>query len=476
MERLLRRFSDALERADVALAFYAGHGLQVHGRNYLVPVDAKLEKENDLRFDAVSLDDLQQLMETSQRINILILDACRDNPLARNLARSMGTRSNGIGRGLGQTQAGIGTLIVYATQPGNVALDGEGRNSPFTAALLANVETPGLEVRQVFTRVRQAVIQTTKGKQVPWDSSSLTGDWFFAAASAPGQTPPATVTPPPPPQAPRADRSADQETVFWQSIKDSKNAADFKAYLARFPQGTFAELAKIRLAEIEKAAAVTPPSAPEKPAPLSPAPSKPQRTSTFEAGLAVNHRTDQFMLYRGSGPSCMGSKLTVTAQECRDDCLANRKCVAWISRIPGGYGCENYPDKRGCMLLSGFESRRTISGYIGGIIRTTPAAAPAPAQPPKPPAQTRRTSTFESDVVAVAGPGGSMDAKWGISTAQECQAICIANPRCIAWHYTDSEHLGVRRRCIQYGGKADRVKPTTPGIFISGFIRIGPAQ
>src|SRR5262249_10208564 len=161
------------EKADVALVFYAGHGLQVNGRNYLVPVDGKLDKESDLLFQAVPLDVIQGLMEQSQRTNIMILDACRDNPLARNLARSMGTRSAGIGRGLGQTQAGIGTLIVYATQPGNVALDGEGKDSPFTTALLAHLETPGLEVRQVFTRVRQSVIQSTKGKQVPWDSSSL---------------------------------------------------------------------------------------------------------------------------------------------------------------------------------------------------------------------------------------------------------------------------------------------------------------
>src|SRR5262249_17363626 len=158
-----------------ALVFYAGHGLQVHGRNYFVPVDARLDRETDLAFEAVPLDLVQQVMEQSRRTNILILDACRDNPLARNLARAMGARSRGIGRGLGQTQAGIGTLIVYATQPGNVALDGEGANSPFTAALLKHIETPGLEVRLVVSRVRQSVIEATRDKQVPWDSSSLIG-------------------------------------------------------------------------------------------------------------------------------------------------------------------------------------------------------------------------------------------------------------------------------------------------------------
>ena len=249
MDKLLQAFADKLERADVALVFYAGHGLQVNGRNYLVPVDGKLDKESDLVFQAVALDTIQGLMEQGQRTSIMILDACRDNPLARNLARSMGTRSGGIGRGLGAAQAGVGTLIVYATQPGNVALDGEtGANSPFTAALLAHLETKGLEVRQVLTRVRQAVIEKTRGKQVPWDSSSLTGDFYFAAATTkpPAATPPpASATPPP---------AIDNEALFWSSIKDGNNIAHFKAYLARWPNGVFADLAKSRVEELEKAA------------------------------------------------------------------------------------------------------------------------------------------------------------------------------------------------------------------------------
>ncbi len=207
IERLLQVFAEKLDRADVALVFYAGHGLQVNGRNYLVPVNGKLDRESDLLFQAVPLDTLQTLLEQGQRTNILILDACRDNPLARNLARSMGTRSAAIGRGLGESRAGIGTLIVYATQPGNVALDGQGRNSPFTEAMLKHLRTPGLEVRQVLTRVRAAVIETTKGKQVPWDSSSLTGDFFFASASGPAPQPEARPVAPPAATVPEPRRT-----------------------------------------------------------------------------------------------------------------------------------------------------------------------------------------------------------------------------------------------------------------------------
>ena len=133
----VRDFARALERRTWPLFFYAGHGLQASGRNYLMPVDASLQGERDLDFEAVSVDFVLKQMELERegKTNVVFLDACRDNPLARNLARSMGTRSAAIGQGLAQVQTGVGTFIAYSTQPGNVALDGKGRNSPFTAAL-----------------------------------------------------------------------------------------------------------------------------------------------------------------------------------------------------------------------------------------------------------------------------------------------------------------------------------------------------
>ena len=126
----IRSFTELLENADVAIFFYAGHGLQVAGRNYLIPVDAKLQSERDLDFDAVNLDFILKQMELGRadKTNIVFLDACRDNPFSRNLARSMGTRSASIGKGLAQVDTGVGTFISYSTQPGNVALDGNGRN------------------------------------------------------------------------------------------------------------------------------------------------------------------------------------------------------------------------------------------------------------------------------------------------------------------------------------------------------------
>ena len=176
IEDKAREFGRKLDKASLALFFYAGHGLQVGGKNYLVPVDAKLERAGDLTFEAIDVAQILAQMEAEQRVNLVFLDACRDNPLARTLARSLGTRSATVGQGLATIQSAVGTMIAYATQPDNVALDGEGRNSPFTTALLKHIGTQGLEISSLMKRVRADVIQATRGRQVPWDHSSLIGD------------------------------------------------------------------------------------------------------------------------------------------------------------------------------------------------------------------------------------------------------------------------------------------------------------
>jgi uncharacterized caspase-like protein len=187
-ERALRDFTEKLAKADVALLFYAGHGLQVGSENWLVPVDAKLERERDLAFEAVKLDFVLQQMEIDRqgKTTIVLLDACRDNPLAKNLARSMGTRSTSIGRGLASPPStGLGTFIAYATQPGAVALDGTGaRNSPFTSALLKQMSVPGRGLPATMIEVRKEVVAATSGRQVPWDHSALTREFQFVRGTA----------------------------------------------------------------------------------------------------------------------------------------------------------------------------------------------------------------------------------------------------------------------------------------------------
>ncbi len=185
----LHDFTRTLDGADTAVLFYAGHGLQVSGYNYLVPVDAKLDSARDLDFETVGVNFVLRQIEVGRKgkTSIVFLDACRDNPLSRNLARSMGARGDAVGKGLAEVQTGVGTFIAYSTQPGNVALDGSGRNSPFTQALAVHVTEPGKNLTSVMIEVRNDVLKATDGRQVPWDHSALTKEFYFQRPDQPAR-------------------------------------------------------------------------------------------------------------------------------------------------------------------------------------------------------------------------------------------------------------------------------------------------
>ena len=243
LRQKVKEFVTKLEKADIALFYYAGHGLQVNGVNYLLPTDAQLKSQLDLDFETVSIDLILRTMEQASKTNLVFLDACRDNPLAENLARSMGTRSAAVGRGLAKTSSGVGTLISFATQPGNVALDGHGDNSPFTTALLKHLGTPGQDITRDLVAVRRDVLDATNGMQVPWENSSLTGE-IVLKPEAPKESVAAKQTQP---------KSIPQlELAYWNSIKDGGDVAYFENYLKRFPGGQFAEIARVRIGELER--------------------------------------------------------------------------------------------------------------------------------------------------------------------------------------------------------------------------------
>jgi uncharacterized caspase-like protein len=202
MEKRIRAFAEALNGADVGLFYYAGHGLQVDQRNFLAPVDAQLKSESDLDFEAVQLDLVLKNMVRNAATSIVFLDACRDNPLAANLAQV--GRSLDVGRGLARVEAAASMMIVYATEPGKVALDGTGRNSPFTGALLRHIDTEGASIGDVMIAVRNDVLSETSGKQRPFESASLTGQFFFK--------------PKPKETADKASSSSDEIAVLRQEI------------------------------------------------------------------------------------------------------------------------------------------------------------------------------------------------------------------------------------------------------------------
>ncbi|MBM3557552.1 MAG: hypothetical protein FJX47_18595 [Alphaproteobacteria bacterium] len=244
MEFALRSFRRGARQADMALVFYAGHAIQVGGRNHLLPVDAKLADEDDLNYETVPLDLVLSAVEGASKVRVVILDSCRDNPFGNKLAQVMGTRrSAGVGRGLAVTAVGGGnTLIAYATRDGLIADDGKGKHSPYTAALLRHMEEPGLDLNQLFGKVRDTVLAATGGKQQPFVYGSLGGERFFLKApDDAGAVAPSASAPPDP---------AATELAYWSSVQDSQYPAEYDAYLSRYPQGQFAELARARLSAL----------------------------------------------------------------------------------------------------------------------------------------------------------------------------------------------------------------------------------
>ena len=241
----LRAFSRESAGADVALVFYAGHGLEMDGVNYLVPVDARFEWDTDVRFEAIELDYVLAATEGAG-LRVVILDACRNNPLARSMQRTSARRS--VSRGsfgnLDESLLGNETLVAYAAAAGTTAADGTGRNSPYTAALLAYLEQP-LEIGLLFREVRARVLEATGGEQRPHEYASLLGEHYLRPATADAVSPAGAAA-----EATRA------EVVFWESIRESANAADFDAYLARWPTGIYAPLATNRLSALGDRAAV----------------------------------------------------------------------------------------------------------------------------------------------------------------------------------------------------------------------------
>ena len=197
MRDLIRSFARSLDDTEAALLFYAGHGLQVNGENYLLPVDAELAHESDLRFEAFAVSELMQQLEDPSRASIVILDACRNNPLSRSFRRA--SRGAEVGNGLARLSAGTGSLIAFATAPGDVALDGEEEHSPFTEALLRHVRTPGLEINQLMTRIRADVYARTDGDQLPWTNSALLGELYLVPGDATAAQQPAPSVPAPAP-------------------------------------------------------------------------------------------------------------------------------------------------------------------------------------------------------------------------------------------------------------------------------------
>ena len=263
MADTMKLFAAKAENADTVLYFYAGHGIQVDGQNYLIPVDADLATEIDVKLSTLDIDLMLQQTPVTARVKLVLLDACRNNPFKAAIERSMGkTRSAAVGNGLAEMKPTFGTMIAYATGPGEVALDGETQNSPFTTALLKYLPEPGLEIGQAMTRVRKAVYEETNNHQLPWENKNLTSDYYMVAAPATvdGAAKSVAVVAAEPEAKADADGKSwtaeNGEIILWQAVKDSSDPVEVQAYIDRYGDtGIFANTARKRIETLKASAA-----------------------------------------------------------------------------------------------------------------------------------------------------------------------------------------------------------------------------
>jgi hypothetical protein len=236
MRRGLLDFARKARGSEIAIVFFAGHGMEVGGENYLIPVDAELKADVDVDHEAISLKTITPLVENASRLGVVILDACRNNPFAAKMQRTVRTRA--VSRGLAAVEPTGNVLIAFAAREGTTAADGVGRNSPFSASLLRHIETPGLEITFLFRNVRDDVLDATRRAQLPFVYGSLSREAIYLKAALP------VVPTPPVVQGPAADE------VVWNLVKESRDPAQFSRFLSEFPKSGLRVEAEKRLAAL----------------------------------------------------------------------------------------------------------------------------------------------------------------------------------------------------------------------------------
>src|SRR5215813_13181258 len=370
MTEKLLDFGRKAQGSDIAVFYYAGHGIAVGGTNYLLPVDADIKSEMDVKLGAaINIDlTLDQTMGDA-KVKLVFLDACRDNPFAAKI-KSTATRSVNVQTGLAEMKSGEGTLIAFATGPGQTALDGtEGGNSPFTRALLANITQPGVEIQQAMTKVRAQVNEETNKGQLPWGHTNLIGSVYLNGAPAPAA--PGTAAAPAAQQVAAAPNT-EVEVEFWRSIKDSNKPEELKAYLTNYPNGQFRSLAQSRIASLEQGVANKPDATRNLSGGVDPAVFTEESSQLTEdqIGLDKGQRRDVQRRLNGLG---FDTKVTgVFTPDTRNV----------ITRWQAARG---YPK-------SGYLNKLQHKALLSEIVATQPASASSGSDDEEKPAQRRRAS------------------------------------------------------------------------------------
>jgi hypothetical protein len=401
MTEKLLDFGRKAQGSDVAVFYYAGHGIAVGGSNYLLPVDTDIKSEMDVKLGAaINIDlTLDQTMGDA-KVKLVFLDACRDNPFAAKIKSNSATRSVNVGSGLAEMKSGEGTLIAFATGPGQTALDGqEGNNSPFTRALIDNITKPGVEIQQAMTSVRAQVNEETHKGQLPWGHTNLIGAVYLN----PSQTTQVANAGPTAGAAPAATAAggadANVEVEFWRSVKESNKPEELNAYLSAYPNGQFRSLALARIAAIQNGPST---ATRNLNAGVDPAAFTDQATQLTEDQIGLDKGTRRDVQRRLTG---LGFDVKVTG-------VFNDETRSVIKRWQGARG---YP-------VSGYLNKPQHKALLSEIVATTaptasddsPAqraprrASSAPAASSAPPPAAHRSGGGDAGAAFVGGVVGGM--------------------------------------------------------------------
>ena len=432
-EAIVKRFGTMMQGAEVGLFYYAGHGVQVRGANYLVPVSANPEREADVDFEMLDTALVMRQMEgAGTRLNLIILDACRNNPFGGRALRA-------VSRGLAQMIAPEGTLISFATQPGNVASDGEDGDSPYTKALAQTVKKPGLGIFDVFNEVGLAVKKQTGGAQQPWVSSSPIGGSFYFSG-------PSVAQPVPLAMAPMSDEPPDKAQQVWNTIKNTTSIAVIERFIEQFPTSSYGDIARARLDELKKSQV----SAVSAPVSVSPSEQRSEpgnlnglNSTGYQKSLA---RVTRYSNMDAAGNDAEWVRGIDSVEQCESLCLADADCagftynVKFTTCIPKTAIGALSPSKD--PAITGVVERRT-----GG---------------------TSAEATGGSDGTKIIrfrnmdAPGN--DAKWvhGIASVEECENVCLTDVSCAGYTYNVNKTTCIPKTAI--GSLTPTREPAITGV------------
>ena len=375
MRRALRDFGDQARNADVAVVYYAGHGIELDGTNYLIPTDATLERDIDLYDEALSLDRVTLAIEPAKQLRLVIVDASRNNPFAQKMKRTVGSRA--VSRGLARVEpATPNTLIAFAAKAGSTASESDSRNSPYAAALVKYIANPGLDLRRVFGFVRDDVMKATDNRQEPFVYGTLGGNDVPLVPAR------ATAAPAPP----QADMRRDYELALQIGNKDA-----LKAFLAQYPDGYYSNLAKLEITKI--VAEETRVAATEK-----------ARQAQQEQARLANEGAQQMQLAKAASDTKAAEEARVAAEKAKEAALAQ----AAAAKNAASVASDRKPETR--------ETKEARETSVDAKV----AALPDP-QVPAPPSQAALAKSVQTELRRVGCFTGSANGEWNAESRRSLE-------------------------------------------------------